>query len=395
MSGPPAGDVRDATVLLRLDLNVPLADGAISDDARLRAALPTLRALAAGRNRIRVVAHLGRPAGPRPELSLRPVAAALSRLLGEQVPLATDLGRREHGRARIVLLENVRFDPRETSAAAEERRALARELRAGADIVVNDAFAVLHRRHATLVELVGEGPSLAGPLVAAELDALAALRDAGAAPLVLVGGRRAREKLPLLAALAATPAALALGAEMAAGLRALASADDADGRAARALLRRDDVMQPPDVVARDATGRLRTLPLSDVSPELRVLDLGPHARRRYAELVQSARALVWNGPLGRQHEPGAAAGATALARAVAAAPAVTIVGGGTTGIPLRRLGLAGRVTHLSTGGTVLLELLAGRPLPGLAALRASPTATTSSTGAAAPPQPARAGSARA
>ena len=388
-------DVRDATVLLRLDLNVPFACGAICDDARLRAALPTLRALAAGRNRTRVVAHLGRPAGPRPELSLRPVAHALSRLLGERVPLATDLGRRERGAARIMLLENVRFDPRETSAEPGERHALARELHAGADLVVNDAFAVLHRRHATCVELIALGPSRAGPLVAAELGALAALREVDCAPLVLVGGRRAREKLALLGELAATPALLALGAEMAAGLHELAAAEDADGRAARTLIGRANVLLPPDVVARDTAGRPCTLPLSGLSPALSVLDLGPQARRHYAELVQSARALVWNGPLGRQPEPGAAAGAAALARAVAGAPAVTIVGGGTTGIPLRRLGLAGRVTHLSTGGTVLLELLAGRPLPGLAALRASPTATTSSTGAAAPPQPARAGSARA
>jgi len=386
-------DVRDATVLVRLDLNVPLDGRAIADDARLHAALPTLRALAAGRNRVRVVAHLGRPLGVQPELTLRPLADALSRLLDEPVPLATE--RRAPTGASIALLENVRFDPRETSRSADERRALAAELRAdsGADVVVADAFACLHRRHASIVELVQAGPSLAGPLVAGELRALAALQEAGDAPLVLVGGRRAREKLSLLAALASTPATIALGAEMAAGLLALAAEERPHGPVARALLQRPETLLPEDVVARDERGRLRTLPLSDVHPAVRVLDLGPRARAHYAELVHAARAVVWNGPPGMQHDPNARAGAEALARACATTRAVTLVGGGTTSMPLRWLGLAERVTHVSTGGTVLLELLAQRPLPGLAALRSSPTATTSSTAASTRPRPARAGTA--
>jgi phosphoglycerate kinase len=366
----PAAGVSDARVVVRLDLNVPLDGRAIADDARLRAALPTLRGLAARRNQVLIVAHLGRPDGVDLSLSLAPVAAALSRLLGVDVPLVgrPDASSRAAREARIALRENIRFDPRETSPSAADRDALAAELRAGADVVVGDAFPVLHRHHATIVELVASGPSAAGALVASELERLAPLH-APAAPLVVIaGGTRVAEKVALLDRLTASHATVALGAQMAAALARLGAGDGIEAAAARRVLARESTVPPADVLVEDDGGRPRVVPFEDVRPGMRVIDLGPQACRRCAQLVRAAGTVVWNGPPGLQHEPAGRRGAETLARACAASTAVTIVGGGTTSMPLRRLGLADRVTHVSTGGTVLLQLLARRPIPGLDAL---------------------------
>ena len=385
-------DVSGARVLVRADLNVPLNGHVIADDARLRAALPTLRTLASQRNRILVVAHLGRPAGAQPRLSLRPVAQALQTLLDREVPLVPGAASWGHGkRCAVGLLENIRFDPRETSPSAGERWALAAELRAcaGADIVVSDAFATFHRRHATIVELVQLGPSAAGRLVEVELEQLALLRSPVAPLVVIAGGTRLGEKLPLLDALATTSATVLLGAQMAASLAGLARGEGPDAAAAQRVLGRKTTVVPSDLLVVDQRGRTRTVRFADLRPDLRTIDLGAKACRRFADAIHAAGTVVWNGPPGLQHEPAGKRGAHALATACAQSPALTIVGGGTTGMPLRRLGLTGRVTHVSTGGTILFHLLLGHPLLGIDAL-----ATTSSTAAAAPPQPARAGSAR-
>ena len=403
--GLVASGVSDARVIVRVDLNVPLNGRTIADDARLRAALPTLRALGSRRNRILIVAHLGRPAEPQPDLSLAPVARALSRLLGRSVPLVPSVERwsRDAPGAETALLENIRFDPREPSASAAERRELAAELRAGADLVVSDAFSTFHRRHATIVELVQPGPSVAGSLVELELAALAPLRSAAAPLLVIVGGTRVEEKLGILDGLAASPATVLLGAQMAAGLTGLVARGGPKGAVARGILARGSTVLPADVVVGGEAGRLRVVPLRDVVPGMRVIDLGPQACTHVAELVRAARTVVWNGPPGLQHERAGRRGAETLAAACAESRAVTIVGGGTTSMPLRWLGLIDRVTHVSTGGTVLLQMLLGRPVPGLDAVLAggrndgagqSPTATTSSTRATARRQPARARSAR-
>ena len=371
--GPPtfgAGDISDADVVVRADLNVPLAGRTVADDARLRAALPTLRALVSRGNRILVVSHLGRPQRPHAGMSLRPAARALSRLLGVEVPLVPRTGESSLAarRARIALLENVRFDPRETSRSSAERQALAEELRAGADVIVSDAFSVFHRRHATIVELVASGPSVAGKLVEQEVARLTPLIELSEPPLVIVGGTRAEEKLPLLDGLTASAAVVLLGAQMAARIGELAAAGTAEGAVARRVLARGSTVVPSDVVVGDESGRARVVPFPDVRPGMRVVDLGPSARRRYAELVHTARTVIWNGPPGFQHERAGRAGAEALAAACAETPAVTIVGGGTTSMPLRWRGLCDRVTHVSTGGTVLLHVLLGWPLPGVDAL---------------------------
>ncbi|MBS1868367.1 MAG: phosphoglycerate kinase [Actinobacteria bacterium] len=367
-AGLALDELAGAAVLARLDLNVPLAGRAIADDARVRAALPTLRRLLAGENRVLAVAHLGRPAGAEPRLSLAPVAAALARLLGTDVPLVRDRDERPPRGARVALLENVRFDARETSAWGAERRALADELRAGADLVVSDAFGSLHRPHASIAELVEAGPATAGALVATELELLAPLRAPPAPLVVVVGGTRAREKLPLLERLAAAGATLLLGAQIAEGVARAAA--EPDGERARRVLAHERTLLPPDLLVDDA-GRLRVVALADLRPDMRAIDLGPRACARFGGRIRAAGTVVWNGPPGFQHAPAGRRGAEALAVACADASGPTIVGGGTTSMPLRALRLADRVTHVSTGGTVLLHLLAGDPLPGLDALRSA------------------------
>ncbi len=372
------GDVDGLRVLVRVDFNVPLDGAAITDDTRIRLALPTLRLLRERGARLLLVSHLGRPAGPDPACSLRPVAEHLSALLGERVVLAPGLD--EIGDGELVMLENIRFEPGETANDAQ----LARRLAALADVYVNDAFGSAHRAHASTEGIVHHvGRSAAGLLFAREVTTLARLLDAPARPFVAVlGGAKAAGKIGVLTSLLRSADLVLLGGGMsypfhaAGGRRIGRSLCDAEGlAAARAVLAREGAAErlrlPVDLVVADrfaADAELRVSDPVDVDDAWEAIDIGPRTRALYTGEIARAGTVFWNGPVGAFEIEPFAAGTHAIARAVAETGAITVVGGGDSGAALRRFGLQDSVTHLSTGGGASLELLEGRVLPGVAAL---------------------------
>ncbi len=388
-----AQGVAGRAVLVRSDLNVPL-DGSgestrITDDGRIRASVPTIRALAAAGARVFVAAHLGRPKdGPDPALSLAPVAVRLGELLGAPVRLVEPGGPApELADGEVVLLENIRFDPRETSKNEEERGALAAELASlvGPDgAFVSDGFGVVHRKQASVYDVAGVLPSYAGGLVRDEVEVLRRLTGDPARPYVVVlGGSKVSDKLAVIDALLPTVDALLVGGGMCFTFLAaqghsvggsLLQVEQID--ACRRLLETGKIVLPTDVVVADAfsaDANTRTVSIDAIPEGWSGLDIGPESVSGFAEVLAGAKTVFWNGPMGVFEMAPFAEGTRGVAQAVLDCTthngALTVVGGGDSAAAVRALGLPeDGFTHISTGGGASLEYLEGKQLPGLAIL---------------------------
>jgi phosphoglycerate kinase len=368
-------DVDGKRVLVRVDFNVPLDDGRITDDARIRAALPTLRELRSKGARLLLAAHLGRPNGRDEAYSLRPVAARLAALLGEEVALAPALDAVPDG--DVVMLENVRFEPGETKNDPE----LAQRYAALADAYVNDAFGAAHRAHASTEAVAHLLPSAAGRLLAREVATLRGILDDPQRPLVaVVGGAKVTDKIGVLEAFLVRADRILVGGAMcfpffrAQGHEVGASLCEEEGLepAGRVLGAGGEKLRLPDdlVAGREfsAATEVRDLDGVDVPDGWMGLDVGRRTAAGYAEVIRDAGTVFWNGPMGAFELEPFAAGTRTVAEAVADSDAVTVVGGGDSAAALAQFGLAERVTHLSTGGGATLELIEGKALPGVEAL---------------------------
>ena len=337
-------DVAGKRVLVRADLNVPLEDGRVADDTRIEASLPTLRHLLVhDAAHVTVCSHLGRPKGHDPAFVIAPVAARLRELLPDE---------------RIEVLENTRFDPGETKNDPESARRLAE----GQDLYVLDAFGSAHRAHASTEGVAHLLPAYAGLLLERELEMLGRLLGEVERPFVLVaGGAKVDDKLGVLTHLGQRADAVLIGGKMAEELR------DSNPLPYDAEL-------PSDVVAAaafEADAESRIAPYDDLPDGWLGLDIGPETRAAFAERIHRARTVFWNGPMGVFEWPRFAEGTKAVAEAVAAADAFTVVGGGDSVRAIQGLGLADRISWVSTGGGASLELLEGKELPGVAAIPAA------------------------
>ena len=372
-------------MLVREDLNVPMAGGHITDDTRVRAAAPTLRHLASRGAKVIVMSHLGRPKDREPDLSLKPIAPDLARGVGRDVSFAEDCVGEPATRAvaamqpgQVLLLENVRYHKEDEA----NDPAFARELASLGDLFVNDAFAASHRAHASVVGVAAYLPAYTGELMEGELKALHTALDDPRRPMIaVVGGAKVSTKVGVLLNLLKKVDALLIGGAMAntffkakgwptgAGLvedTALDEARRVEGAGG------DKLVLPVDLVCArkvEAGQPLRIFPADGVEPGWMALDIGPQSVRDFASKLQDAGTVIWNGPVGVAEIPDFADGTKKVGEAIAASGGYTLVGGGDTVAAIESLGLAGRYSHVSTGGGATLEYLEGKELPGVAILK--------------------------
>jgi phosphoglycerate kinase len=383
-------NVRGKCVLERVDFNVPLdkATGVITDDARIRAALPTIQYVLGQKARLVLCSHLGRPDGKVVErLSLKPCAVRLSELLGQPVVMAPDcVGLRAEAAVaalapgQVVLLENLRFHAEEEA----NDPAFAKALASLGDVFVNDAFGTAHRAHASTEGVTHYLPAVAGLLMEKEIDYLGRAMEAPERPFVaIIGGSKVSDKIGVLENLLAKVDALLIGGGMANTFllahgfevgQSLVEADKLDvarGILAKAKAAKVRFLLPVDVVVADrfaADAEWRVTPVSEVPEDWRILDIGPQTIALFREELAPAKTVVWNGPLGVFEFPAFAVGTVSIAKALAEIHATTIVGGGDSASAVEQAGVAERMSHISTGGGASLEFLEGKTLPGVAAL---------------------------
>jgi len=382
------GDVRGRTIFVRVDYNVPVKDGKVGDDTRIRASLETLQYLIDGGARLVLASHLGRPKkGPAPELSLKPVAHRLQELLGRPVTMAPDsVGdavaalARGLGDGDVLLLENVRFHPEEE----KNDPAFAKQLigSCGATVFVNDAFGSAHRAHASTEGVAHHvSRSVAGLLMERELRYLGMALDAPKRPFVaILGGAKVSDKIQVIENLLPRVDALLVGGAMAytffkaKGMPVgMSLVEDDKLDLARDLLGRGGAKLhlPQDHVvaaAMDEAAERRTLPVNEIPEGWMGLDIGPETAAAYARESGAARLVLWNGPMGVFEKAPFAAGTLAIAKALAESRGTSIVGGGDSVAALTQMSLADSIDHVSTGGGASLEFLAGDPLPGVVCL---------------------------
>ncbi|THV38520.1 phosphoglycerate kinase [Glycomyces buryatensis] len=385
--------VNGRRVLVRADLNVPLDGKNITDDGRIRAVAPTVKALAEAGARVVVCSHLGRPKGePDPAFSLAPVAARLGEILGREVAFATDtVGEDAENKAvaqedgNVLLLENLRFNKGETSKDDTERAEFAGQLAAFGDVYVDDAFGAVHRKHASVYDVAKVLPHYAGWLIAKEVEVLSKLTGAPEHPYVVVlGGAKVSDKLAVIDNLLDKVDTLVVGGGMmftflaAQGFEVGSSLLEKDqievcksylGRAAELGV---ELLLPVDTVTAAefaADAEPLTVPVSGIPTDRMGLDIGPESAKLFAERIAGAKTVFWNGPMGVFEFPDYAAGTRTVAQALVESDAYSVVGGGDSAAAVRTLGLPeDGFSHISTGGGASLEYLEGKALPGLEAL---------------------------
>jgi phosphoglycerate kinase len=378
-------DVKGKKVLVRVDFNVPLKDGKVEDDTRIRAALPTIQYLTSHDAAVILCSHLGRPKGqPLPELSLKPVADRLSELLEEPVAFVDDCVGTEVKKAvaslglgKVLLLENTRFHPEET----KNDPAFAAELASLAEIYVNDAFGTAHRAHASSEGVAHHLPAVAGFLMERELNFLGkALSDPEHPFVALLGGAKISDKIGVVKSLLDRVDTLLIGGGMANTFLAAQGFQMGDSlveedslQVASEILQKagEHLILPVDAIIADdfsEDAHWKTVSVSDVPEGWRILDIGPETIQKFKAFLANARLVVWNGPMGVFEFEPFAKGTFAIAKAIADSDALSIVGGGDSAAAIRKAGLSDRISHVSTGGGASLEFLEGKQLPGVTAL---------------------------
>jgi phosphoglycerate kinase len=371
-------------VLVRVDFNVPIKNGVIGDDTRIRAALPTIQYILSNGASAVLMSHLGRPKGVDPSQSLKPVAGRLSELLGQPVKFAEDcVGPAAESQAtslqpgEVLLLENLRFHKEEEKNDPN----FAKQLAALGDVYVDDAFGSAHRAHASVEAVAHFLPAAAGFLMEKEINFLGRVLESPEHPFVaILGGAKISDKLPVIQNLLPLADRLIIGGGMANTFLKAQGYEMGDSLVenesldqARELLAccSGKLMLPIDAVVADAfsnDAKSETVTVGQVKPGWRILDIGPHTIIKFTDALRGAKMIVWNGPMGVFEFPKFATGTMEIAKAVANTPAVTVIGGGDSVAAVEKAGVADKITHISTGGGASLEFLEGKTLPGVAVL---------------------------